>query len=71
MSDGEAWTFETAFEQLEKCEFECEGGPLRNNVAYQWLKANVSIDPPLSDQVMREIWATEYAKPSAARGRRD
>lgn len=47
-SEGEAmnhWTFKTAFEQIEKCDFECEGGPLRNNVAWQWLRSVVK-DPP-------------------------
>lgn len=32
------WNVETAFEQIEKCTFECEGGGLENNVAYRWLK---------------------------------
>lgn len=32
------WTFNTAIEQIEKCDFECEGGPLRNNAAWRWLK---------------------------------
>ena len=30
-------------EQLEKCEFECEGGPLRNNVAFIALKEMAEI----------------------------
>ena len=27
-----------ALEQLEICEFECDGGPLKTNVAYQAIK---------------------------------
>jgi hypothetical protein len=36
------WTYETAFEQLERCDFECEGGPLENNAAYIWLKGELA-----------------------------
>lgn len=32
------WTYETALDQLERCDFECEGGPLENNAAFIWLK---------------------------------
>jgi hypothetical protein len=28
---------QTAIDQLNYCHYECEGGPLRNNVAWQWL----------------------------------
>lgn len=31
------WNLETVQEQLQRCVFVCEGGPLENNVAYQWL----------------------------------
>lgn len=36
------WTVATAFEQLEKCRYACEGGPLENNVAYRWLKGKIA-----------------------------
>jgi hypothetical protein len=36
------WNVETAFAQIEKCDFECEGGPLTNNVAYRWLKKAIT-----------------------------
>lgn len=36
------WTVATAFEQLEKCRYACEGGPLENNVAYRWLKRDLA-----------------------------
>lgn len=39
------WSVETALAQIEKCDFECEGGPLANNVAYRWLKAALDIGP--------------------------
>lgn len=32
-----AWTPETAVEQVRKCGFECEGGPLENNDAWRWI----------------------------------
>jgi hypothetical protein len=31
------YTYKTAIEQLKKCGFECEGGPLENNAAFQFL----------------------------------
>ncbi len=31
------WTIETAIEQVEKCGFEHEGGPLKNNDAWRWI----------------------------------
>jgi hypothetical protein len=31
------YTYKTAIEQLKKCAFECEGGPLENNTAFQFL----------------------------------
>jgi hypothetical protein len=31
--------FKNIFAQLESCGFECEGGPLENNVAYRRLKS--------------------------------
>jgi len=32
------WDFHTAIEQVASCDFECEGGPLANNVAWRWLQ---------------------------------
>ena len=39
------WSIETALEQLRKCDYECEGGPLANNVAWQWLEAAATVGP--------------------------
>jgi hypothetical protein len=30
------------FNQIDSCEFECEGGPLRLNVGYILLKSNIA-----------------------------
>lgn len=35
----------TAIEQIEKCDFECEAGPLANNVGWQWLIAAAKVGP--------------------------
>ena len=32
------YTIASAFAQVEKCDFECEGGPLANNSGWRWLK---------------------------------
>ena len=39
------WSIETALKQIRKCDFECEAGPLANNVAWRWLEA-VAEDGP-------------------------
>ena len=39
------WSIKTALEQIEKCDFECEGGPLVLNQAYIWLKAAAKVGP--------------------------
>ena len=39
------WSIKTAIEQIEKCAFECEGGPLSNNVAWTWLKGAAEVGP--------------------------
>lgn len=45
-ANGKHWNAATAIEQIEKCGFECEGGPLANNVAYRWLrKALLEVGP--------------------------
>jgi hypothetical protein len=31
------WNMQTALDQIQSCGFECEGGPLSNNVAWRWL----------------------------------
>lgn len=36
-----SYTIATAFAQVEKCDFECEGGPLTNNAGWRWLKERV------------------------------
>lgn len=35
----------TAFAQIEKCAFECEGGPLANNTAYRWMREHIVRGP--------------------------
>ena len=35
----------SAIAQIEKCDFECEGGPLSNNVAYAYLKERLLAGP--------------------------
>ena len=39
------WSIETALDQIRKCDFECEGGPLSNNVAWQWLEDAAKVGP--------------------------
>lgn len=39
-----AWNRTTAIAQIESCAFKCEGGPLKNNTAYQWLVEQVPED---------------------------
>ena len=39
------WSIKTAIEQIESCDFECVGGPLSNNAAWQWLKAASKVGP--------------------------
>lgn len=31
------WSMKSAIEQIQKCAFECEGGPIENNDAWRWL----------------------------------
>lgn len=37
LSPNHKWTLKSALEQITSCNFECEAGPLKNNVAWQWL----------------------------------
>lgn len=39
------WSIKTAIEQIDSCGFECEAGPLANNIAYQWLKDAAKVGP--------------------------
>ena len=39
------WSIKEAIEQIDKCGFECEGGPLSMNDAYTWLKGAAKIGP--------------------------
>lgn len=39
------YSTKTAIEQIEKCSFECEGGPLTNNQGWAWLKAAMTGGP--------------------------
>jgi hypothetical protein len=39
------WSIETALKQIRDCSFECEAGPLTNNVAWQWLEAAAKVGP--------------------------
>ena len=43
--DEKHWSIKTAIEQIEKCDFECEGGPLANNVGWKWLIAAAKVGP--------------------------
>ena len=44
MSDKH-WSIKTAIEQIESCSFECEAGPLANNVGWRWLIAAAKVGP--------------------------
>lgn len=39
------WSMKSAVEQIQKCAFECEGGPLENNDAWRWLVGITSVGP--------------------------
>lgn len=39
------WSMATALEQIDKCDFACEAGPLSKNVAYQWLVGAAKVGP--------------------------
>lgn len=39
------WSLKTCAEQLAKCDYECEGGPLVMNDAYIWLKQASVVGP--------------------------
>jgi hypothetical protein len=39
------YTYATAIAQVEKCDFECDGGPLANNAGWRWIKDHLPIGP--------------------------
>ena len=39
------WDRDTALQEIAKCEFECQGGPLEGNQAFVWLKKALEIGP--------------------------
>ncbi len=39
------WSIKTALEQINRCNYECEGGPLKNNVAWRWLEGAAKVGP--------------------------
>jgi hypothetical protein len=39
------WSMEAAIAQIQKCDFECEGGPLANNDGWRWLVAAAKVGP--------------------------
>lgn len=43
--DDKHWDRDSALEQIARCEFACEGGPLKNNVAWTWLRKALEIGP--------------------------
>lgn len=53
------WTLDDALAQIEKCGFECEGGPIENNVAFRWLRNVQRVAPKFlpGQQVFFEVSA--------------
>jgi hypothetical protein len=39
------WSMAAAFEQVAKCDFECEGGPLKNNDAWRFIVGAAKVGP--------------------------
>lgn len=39
------WTIADAIKQIEACQFECEAGPLANNIAWQFIVAQSKVGP--------------------------
>lgn len=44
-TNSKHWSMKSALDQIAYCEFECEGGPLKNNVAWQWLVGAARVGP--------------------------
>lgn len=42
------WTIADAIKQIEACNFECEAGPLTNNIAWQFIVAQSKVGPEFS-----------------------
>lgn len=40
------WNIRSAIEQIQKCQFECEGGPLENNDAWRWIIMTYGVEEP-------------------------
>ncbi len=55
-----SWTLKTIVEQLEKCDFQCEAGPLKNNTAFMFLKDMTKVCPNLfpGQGVWKKVSAT-------------
>ncbi len=55
----EAYTVATALAQIEKCDFECEGGPLSNNTGWRWLTTHLQKGPKfaLGEWVWHDVTA--------------
>lgn len=53
------YTIASAIAQVEKCDFECEAGPLANNTGWRWLKAQAEAGPKfyLGQWVYHEVAA--------------
>lgn len=49
------YTYYSALKQLEHCGFECEGGPLENNTAFQFLKCQEAPEFLVGQEVFIEI----------------
>lgn len=45
MTELKPFRVSDAAAQIEKCGFECEAGPLKNNVAWQWIVAAAKVGP--------------------------
>lgn len=39
------WSMKSALAQIESCNFECEGGPLKNSLAWGWLTDAAKVGP--------------------------
>lgn len=39
------WSLKSCVEQLIKCGFQCEGGPIENNDAFRWLVGSAKVGP--------------------------
>lgn len=58
------YSMKAALEQIAKCDFECEGGPLKNNVAWRWLNETAKGGPEFfpGQRVWFEITASAAGK---------